>query len=343
MIGTARLNTVAAIAIVAAVFAASAGRACAKPAGERHEKTAAKEKCLIESSATYIALSPNGDLLAVNASNRLKMFDANTGKEKAQWSASGAGYHLQFIAAGSQLLGSRGIWDSATGRALFWLRQPAGPEFVQIVGFLDADKGGVVCLEKRFSALSELLEIDKASVQIRDAKTGELVRQFQPAKDPDSRDHHAVSSDGKLLAYKSYNEKTISVWDLESLKELATLKGCEERVTSLCFGPDRKWIASAGSTKDVRIWDLKTKQTARMIPVRALFGIVVSPDGKWLAAGVAKDKAGSTISIRDTTTGEELLELKGPPFGRILALSADGRTLALAGNRSVQVWEITAK
>jgi WD40 repeat protein len=63
----------------------------------------------------------------------------------------------------------------------------------------------------------------------------------------------------------------------------------------------------------------------------------VSPDGKALAIG-----SGSGIKVYDPNTGAVLQSLAGPEKGGVSALawSADGQTLAAAGGRSIDLWEM---
>ncbi len=359
MTGTARLNILTASAILFAACAACAGKACAQCGGNRPETIAAKEKCLIGLERRIprsLALSPKGEFAAVTDSpfNPVLVFDARTGKEKLQMrSQLGSGGGLQFIDSGKQILTSLKIWDAGSGQELFGLDRTelVGKEIGvgAMIGYLPGEKGGYICLQKHLSLRTGKFAgtLEKVYVQIRNTKTGELARQFRPTKDPDQFDSHAVSRDGKILAYASENEKTITLWDLGSAEQLATLGGHETRIREIHFGPGNKWIAGVGANigvgagSSLKIWEIEAGKMVRTIPLgRVPYGVALSPDGKWVAADIPSRKL---LVIRNAATGEEALALERPGMVTVLAFSADGHTLALAGNGFIQVLEITAK
>jgi WD40 repeat protein len=60
--------------------------------------------------------------------------------------------------------------------------------------------------------------------------------------------------DGKTLASGS-QDHTIKLWDVNTGKAGATLKGHTWSVTSVAFSPDGKTLASGSADKTVRIWN----------------------------------------------------------------------------------------
>src|SRR5213078_106408 len=113
------------------------------------------------------------------------------------------------------------------------------------------------------------------------------------------------------------SDKLVKVWDAQTGQELRTLKGHPLEVSSVCFSPDGRRLASAaGEYKEgkplpgeVKVWDAQTGQELRTLkghtgPVRS---VCFSPDGRRLASA----SADQTVKVWDAQTGLELLTLKG--------------------------------
>jgi WD40 repeat protein len=123
-------------------------------------------------------------------------------------------------------------------------------------------------------------------------------------------------------------------------------------VLSIAFSPDGKTLASAGSDRKIRFWDLATGKEIRQFSARgAISGIAFSPDGRTLALAVlmrASPQPGTTalhdeVLLINPSTGDELRTLaKDEHSGRIraIAFSPDGRTLALAWGWRLRLWDV---
>src|SRR5262245_9908978 len=125
-------------------------------------------------------------------------------------------------------------------------------------------------------------------------------------------------------------------------------------ITALAFTPVSKQLVSASEDKTIRVWDLASRQTLRVIRGEtgpADFGkigaIAVAPDGRLLAAAVrpvAPDK-GPVIRLYDFASGTQIGLLEGHE-GDIhsLAFSSNGRHLISGGSaHTATIWDGAAR
>ena len=103
---------------------------------------------------------------------------------------------------------------------------------------------------------------------------------------------------------------SIIVWNMESGEQIACLSGHTYWVTSLCFSPCGKFLASGGEDGTVCVWDVNTWQQVQCYTDYGdVYRIMPSwtPDGILRAAIVHYDETGpTTISVRDLESDEQL-------------------------------------
>jgi RNA polymerase sigma factor (sigma-70 family) len=128
----------------------------------------------------------------------------------------------------------------------------------------------------------------------------------------------------------------VKVWDAEKGIEILALKGHNARVTSVCFSPNGKRIASAGADQTVRVWDAEKGQEIFTLDgqTRSSGSVCFSPDGKRIATINSKH-----VTVWDAEKGKELLTLKANvrPNGSV-CFSPDGKRIA-----SVYPWSSGGK
>jgi RNA polymerase sigma-70 factor (ECF subfamily) len=93
------------------------------------------------------------------------------------------------------------------------------------------------------------------------------------------------SPNGKLVAGGG-GGGDVDLWDAETGKPIASLRGLGEGTWSVAFSPDGKTLAAGGHDGKVRLWDLASGKITepREMHDSAVYDLAFSPDGKTLAS-----------------------------------------------------------
>src|SRR5262249_4748996 len=184
-------------------------------------------------------------------------------------------------------------------------------------------------------------------VKVWDAETGKQRLALQWKKT--SAEAVAFSPDGRLLAVGGmvenakgqllFHHGVVRVCDTANGRELFTILGHGEPVTTLVFSPDGKFLATASADHTARLWDAVTGREVRVFKghVGTVTAVAFSPDGKLLATG-SGDK---TARLWDVATGEVRRRLLDHSAAvTAVVFSPDGRTVTTGGaDQRVYVWD----
>jgi WD40 repeat protein len=222
----------------------------------------------------------------------------------------------------------------------------------QIAEFRSPGDGTIYCTAFRPDGRQAATRNPDGTVTVWDTGTGRSIRTLSGHTAPVVG--LAYRPDGRVLASASapadpasdhYNPGgEVKLWDLETGREIRTLRRGVGVFQVLAFSPDGRRLALAEGgpfTKsgEVLVWDVPTGQDVFIL--RGLSSIVLdlafSPDGRRLASG-SHDR---TIKLWDMDTGDEVLTLRGHTAGiRSLAFSPDGRRLASGGiDWTARIWD----
>ncbi len=155
------------------------------------------------------------------------------------------------------------------------------------------------------------------------------------------------SHDGTKIGTASL-DLTGRIWDAKTGESLTVLEGHEKQtdetlipdgVWSIAFAPDNESVATAGSDKTVRIWDVETGNQKKVLKgsESLVFSVAYSPDGKTIASS----DADGAIHLWHAETGLKRDVLKEHSESVVcIAFSPDGKKLASACyDATVKVWD----
>ena len=131
--------------------------------------------------------------------------------------------------------------------------------------------------------------------------------------------------------------------------------GHMSQIVDIAFTPDGKQLVSASNDKTIRVWDIATGKTVRMIRGESapgawgtIYAMALSPDARWLAIGGylsdAEPISASVIRLYDFATGKLVKLLTGHKnVVHALSFSPDGkRLISGSGDKTAIIWDVAA-
>ncbi|MEH0155451.1 caspase family protein [Limibacter armeniacum] len=199
------------------------------------------------------------------------------------------------------------------------------------------------------------------TIRIWDVKSGELQKTWwgYAEEGKDGRlNAMSFSAGDKILAVGGYLKgNAVRLIDFAKGKQVATLKGHTNVVTSLAFSPDTKYLATASADQTINIWYLPVLQEGKFEGdekpklVKTLKGhsaevysLAFSPNGKYLLSG-GMDGSVKLWEIQKLEEGKSF-DLEVPKQQKITSVgfSPDGQWMVAAAlGGKIMVWNTAGK
>ena len=287
-----------------------------------------------------IAVSPNGDLLAVGSTDGVIR----------TWSATNQNNirkinHDRFVT--SYLFTSDGKYaasQSDDNTFYIWHLSTGKQEFSKYIGFhIDSmdfsDNGKQVAVVACFRSY-DWKPCSENSAIVFDVSSGKQIESFRDANRFFSV---AFSFDGRHIVLG--NQASFSVWDVFDNQEISriTFENPYDGWYSLIskFSSDGKYVASAEQV--IHIWESSTGKIINEIaPDFNVSAISFSPNGQYIVAGGYSPIGYGVVAIWDALSGKEIFRDEINLDVRSVAFSSDNNYLVSGGADVIRVWHVSS-
>ena len=293
-------------------------------------------------SVRSMAFSPDGQYFAVGSWIGLWLYELPTLTPIALWDTErGMTGGVSFSPDGSQVVTSTSaenvkIWDIERGICTTEIDNHRGKSGISSEPVFSKDGRHLAAVNCRMK---------NGEVYVWCPHTGAKVRETE-VHSPYNAYPFCFSPDLSLLAGKNNPLKnrrrniadgdSITVWHVETGKQIADITGYPERVRKFCFSPCGQLLAAGNWRGEIHVWNVESGQLERPHTEYGESQMYPHflPEGELITAAVSERK----VEIWHVEKGEKLDEFEHRGNSKTVHFSDCGTRLAVAGPSEIEIW-----
>lgn len=134
---------------------------------------------------------------------------------------------------------------------------------------------------------------------------------------------------------------SLTAWNIRSGKMIYSVPAHHNGITGLALSPDGRTIATAGiyQYSEPKLWNIYTGKITKNFGLENSRGhVVFSKDGRFLFDGGEQGE----VFVWDITTGQVIQSLNCRGWVKSIAVSPDGRKIAVASSKYITMWDVAS-
>ncbi len=319
------------------------------------ETTSARPRGWWPGRCDHLAFSPDGNEIACAGDSEIWILDVSTGEEARRFAVENI-RGVVYAPDGSFLVGWGGTFSTRNRKVVRseGFARLLDPKTGEVLREFEGHEGRIFSAALSPDGSTLATSSQDNTIRLWETASGTELRQT-PILDEaqleqgkwlryDITAQLAFSPAEQMLAVAmpivAKPEYSIRLWETPSGKELRRLGHHDDKIQSLAFSKDGRYLVSGGRDKKVRVWETQFGQSMAVYSHRGHTGwiecVAFSPDYQTVVSG-SQDQ---TVRIWHLPAGGQLHpRVANKQRIRGASLSPDGKWFATGGRDGVRIWE----
>ncbi len=150
---------------------------------------------------------------------------------------------------------------------------------------------------------------------------------------------NAIALNHTQILASASDDKTIRLWNVQTLTECDVLLGHTQQVKTVAFHPQLDNILASGSRdRTIKLWDIQTREAIQTLTSheQAVNALVFSGDGKLLISGGADKK----INLWDFSRGKVIATFRGHTLAVTVLACYQTLLASASADSTVKIWNL---